>query len=141
VLLQTGIFSVLVEGDDISLDPVADSLMGVLDGHIILSRKRANMGIYPAIDPIKSLSRLMPKLVDSKHMEMAMFLRELMSSYESMEDLVNMGLYSPGSNPIIDLFLEHKDDIIGFFKQDFRHRIDFEQSIEDLKKLYEKLKR
>ena len=137
----TGIFSVLVEGDDISLDPVADSLMGVLDGHIILSRKRANMGIYPAIDPIKSLSRLMPKLVDNKHMEMAMFLRELMSSYESMEDLVNMGLYSPGSNPIIDLFLEHKEDIIGFFKQDFRQKIDFEQSIEDLKNLYEKLKK
>ncbi len=135
----TGIFSVLVEGDDISLDPVADSLMGVLDGHIILSRKRANMGIYPAIDPIKSLSRLMPKLVDNQHMEMALFLRELMSSYESMEDLVNMGLYSHGSNPVIDLFLQHKGDIVSFFKQDFREKIDFERSLEDLRNLYSKL--
>jgi len=63
----TGIFSVLVEGDDTSLDPVADSAMSFLDGHILLSRKIADSGIYPAIDPLKSISRIMPNIVSDEH--------------------------------------------------------------------------
>ncbi len=135
----TGIFSVLVEGDDISLDPVADSLMGMLDGHIILSRKRANAAIFPAIDPVRSLSRLMPHIVDPQHMKMAMHLKELLSAYEAMEDLVNLGLYKMGSNPIVDRVITHKHQIEQFFKQDFREKADMNSSLQHLKTLYEKL--
>ena len=132
----TGIFSVLVEGDDISLDPVADSLVGVFDGHIILSRKRANAGLFPAIDPVRSLSRLMPKLVSEEHLKMAMYVRELLSSFESMEDLVNLGLYRKGSNPAVDKVLEYKEHIDNFFKQDYRKGVSFEESLNSLKNLY-----
>ena len=136
----TGIFSVLVEGDDISLDPVADSLVGVFDGHIILSRKRANAGIFPAIDPVRSLSRLMPKLVSQDHLKMAMFLRELLSSYESVEDLVNLGLYKRGSNPAVDKVMENKELIDSFFKQDYRTGVSFEESLRSLKEIYSALR-
>ena len=132
----TGIFSVLVEGDDISLDPVADALVGVFDGHIVLSRKRANAGLYPAIDPVRSLSRLMPRLVDEEHMNMAMYIRELLSSYESMEDLVNLGLYKKGSNPAVDKVLDYKKLIDGFFKQDYRRGVSFSESRRELESLY-----
>lgn len=135
----TGIFSVLVEGDDISLDPVADSLMAVLDGHIILSRKRANAGIFPAIDPIRSLSRLMPQIVSQDHIKMAMYLRELFSVYESMEDMVNLGLYTPGSNPMVDKVIRHREEINRFFVQNVGEKVSFEESLRDLKSLYEKL--
>jgi flagellum-specific ATP synthase len=136
----TGIFSVLVEGDDITLDPVADALVGVFDGHIVLSRKRANAGLYPAVDPVKSLSRLMPRLVSEEHMRMAMYVKELLSSYESMEDLVNLGLYKRGSNPAVDKVLDNKELIDGFFRQDFRKGVSFEESLEDLKRLYTALR-
>ncbi len=136
----TGIFSVLVEGDDITLDPVADALVGVFDGHIVLSRKRANAGLFPAIDPVKSLSRLMPKLVEEEHMRMATYLKELLSSYESMEDLVNLGFYKKGSNPAVDRVLENKELIDSFFKQDYREGVSFEKSLEELRKLYSTLR-
>ncbi len=136
----TGIFSVLVEGDDITLDPVADALVGVLDGHIILSRKRANAGLYPAVDPVRSLSRLMPKLVSEEHLSMAMYLRELLSSYESMEDLVNLGLYKRGSNPAVDKVLDNKELIDSFFKQDYRIGVSMEESLKALENLVRTLK-
>ncbi|MEJ5338521.1 MAG: FliI/YscN family ATPase [Aquificaceae bacterium] len=135
----TGIFSVLVEGDDISLDPVADSLMGVLDGHIILSRKRANAGIHPAIDPVRSLSRLMPQVVSKEHMHMAMYIREVLSAYESMEDMVNLGLYNPGSNPLVDRAVKNYEEIREFFKQGVDEKVSYEESLEALKRLYDKL--
>ncbi len=136
----TGIFSVLVEGDDITLDPIADSLVGVFDGHIILSRKRANAGLFPAVDPVKSLSRLMPKLVTEEHLKMAMYVRELLSSYEAMEDLVNLGLYREGSNPAVDKVIKHKEVIDSFFRQSYKEGISFEQSLRDLENLYRTLK-
>ncbi len=131
----TGIFSVLVEGDDISLDPVADSLMGVLDGHIILSRKRANAGIYPAVDPVRSLSRLMPQVVSKEHMQVAMYVREILSAYEAMEDMVNLGLYSPGSNPLVDRAVRHQEELREFFKQKVEEKVSYEDSLEALKSL------
>ncbi len=136
----TGVFSVLVEGDDITLDPVADALVGVFDGHIILSRKRANAGLYPAIDPVRSLSRLMPRLVDEEHLNMAMYVKELLSSYESMEDLVNLGLYKKGSNPAVDRVLENKEILDAFFKQDFREGVSFKESRRELENLYRTLR-
>ncbi len=135
----TGVFSVLVEGDDISLDPVADSLMGVLDGHIILSRKRANAGIYPAIDPVRSLSRLMPHVVSKEHMQVAMYIREVLSAYESLEDMVHLGLYTQGSNPLVDKVVKNQDRIREFFRQGVEQKVSYEESLQALKALYEKL--
>jgi flagellum-specific ATP synthase len=132
----TGLFSVLVEGDDITLEPIADFLVGVFDGHIILSRRRANAGMFPAIDPVKSLSRLMPRLVSPEHLRMAMYIKELLSNYESMEDLVNLGLYKKGSNPYVDKVLEHRDQIEEFFKQDTHSGVSFEESKRALEELY-----
>jgi len=114
--------------------------VGVFDGHIVLSRKRANAALFPAIDPIKSLSRLMPRLVNEEHMSMAMYVRELLSSFESMEDLVNLGLYKRGSNPAVDRVLENREIIEGFFRQDYRTGVSFGQSVEDLRRLYATLK-
>jgi len=136
----TGIFSVLVEGDDISLDPVADALMGVLDGHIILSRNRANRGIFPAIDPVRSLSRLMPKLVSAEHMNMASFLREVLSKFEDVEELVRVGLYKEGTNPLIDKVIRNLDRIEGFFRQKPEERVDFSTSLNQLREIYSLLK-
>ena len=135
----TGIFTVLVEGDDISLDPVADSLMGMLDGHVILSRKRANAGIYPAIDPVRSLSRIMPQIVSEEHMKMALYMKELLSVYESMEDLVNLGLYKSGSNPIVDKVIAHKRQIDEFFRQNPHQSFNFNESLNMFKELYRML--
>ncbi len=136
----TGIFSVLVEGDDITLDPVADALVGMFDGHIVLSRKRANAGIFPAVDPVRSLSRLMPRLVSEEHITMAMYVRELLNSFESMEDLVNLGLYKKGSNLAVDKVIENKDLIDNFFKQNYKVGVSFSESVEDLRKLYSALR-
>ena len=130
----TGIFSVLVEGDDISLDPVADA--GMLDGHIILSRKLANSGLFPAIDPVRSLSRLMPQIVSKEHMIAAPYLKELLSAYESVEDLVNLGLYTKGTNPVVDRVIEHEKLIKDFLRQDYTTPADFESSVSSLMELY-----
>ncbi|MFN7064527.1 MAG: FliI/YscN family ATPase [Aquificaceae bacterium] len=135
----TGIFSVLVEGDDINLDPVADFLMAVLDGHIVLSKKRASAGLFPAIDPVKSLSRLIPKIVSQEHMKMALYLREILSSYESMEDMVNLGLYTAGSNPMVDKVIKHREEINRFFTQKLDEGVNYQKSLDELKSLYEKL--
>ena len=136
----TGIFSVLVEGDEISLDPVADSLMGVLDGHIILSRNRANRGIFPAIDPVKSLSRLMPKLVSEEHMNMANHVKEVLSKFEDVEELVRIGLYKEGSNPVVDKVIKNLERVEKFFKQKPEEKVDFNKSLDDLRNLYQLLK-
>jgi len=139
----TGIFSVLVEGDDISLDPVADALMGMLDGHIILSRKLANSGLFPAIDPVRSLSRslskLMPQIVSKEHMRAALYLKELLSAYESVEDLVNLGLYTKGTNPVLDRVIKHEKLIEDFLGQDYTTPADFESSVSSLMELYKSL--
>ncbi len=132
----TGIFSVLVEGDDISLDPVADALMGMLDGHIILSRKLSNSGLFPAIDPVKSLSRLMPQIVSEEHLRAALYLRELLSVYESVEDLVNLGLYTKGTNPVVDKVIRHERLIKDFLRQDYKTPDNFESSLSNLMELY-----
>jgi len=135
----TGIFSVLVEGDDTSLDPVADSAMSFLDGHILLSRRLADAGIYPAVDPLKSISRIMSNIVSQEHWEYAMKLKQILSEYYSMEDIIKVGLYRKGSNPVIDKVLEHKSDIDNFFMQNPKTGINYNNSLQELKELVSKI--
>lgn len=97
----TGLFTVLVDGDDMN-EPVADALRGYLDGHIVLSRKIAERGKFPAIDALASISRLMPKVASADHRRRAQKVRELLAHYEENRDLVSVGAYRRGADPLLD---------------------------------------
>jgi len=97
----TGLFTVLVDGDDMN-EPVADALRGYLDGHIVLSRRIAERGKFPAIDVLGSISRLMPKVTSADHQRRARRLRELLAHYEENRDLVSVGAYRKGADPLLD---------------------------------------
>lgn len=97
----TAFYTVLVEGDDMN-EPIADAVRGILDGHIILSRQIASENHYPAIDIQSSLSRLMKGLVDDGHDEWAGKLRENLATYKESKDLIDVGAYQQGTNPMID---------------------------------------
>lgn len=112
----TGLLTVLVDGEDDD-DPVADTLRGMLDGHIVLSRDLAQAGHFPAIDVLKSLSRLMPKLITNEHAEAARTLRGLMAAYGEGKDLVDVGAYVAGSNAALDAALERMPAILAFLRQ------------------------
>ncbi|MAG55205.1 MAG: hypothetical protein CMJ83_02835 [Planctomycetes bacterium] len=97
----TGIFTVLVDGDDMN-DPVADTMRGLLDGHIVLSRDVAQRGRFPAVDVLRSTSRIMDRVTSEVHREAAIEVRSLMAAYEEARDLVSVGAYKPGSDPKVD---------------------------------------
>jgi flagellum-specific ATP synthase len=130
----TGIYNVLVEGDDMN-EPVADTVRGILDGHIVLSRKLASKGHYPAIDILRSVSRVMPNIVSQEHLAAVQRIRELLAIYEDAEDLVNIGAYKTGSNPNIDWALEHLDDVMSFLRQPVEGSFSFEETVKLLSSL------
>ncbi|WP_297492862.1 FliI/YscN family ATPase [Persephonella sp.] len=137
----TGIYTVLVEGDDISMDPVADAAMGFLDGHIVLSRELANKRVFPAIDVLKSVSRLMPQLVDDDILKYQAIFMDLETTYRESEDMINLGLYKKGTTPKIDLAIQIHKDMEEFIKQDMRMKVSFEESINQLEELIEKIRK
>jgi flagellum-specific ATP synthase len=112
----TGFYTVLVEGDDMN-EPVADAVRSLLDGHVVLSRELAWRNHYPCIDVLASVSRLMPDLVPDLYTEKAGKIRELISTYQKAEDMINIGAYVKGSNPKIDIALRKIDSINAFLKQ------------------------
>ena len=97
----TGLYTVLVDGDDFN-EPITDTARGILDGHIILSRKMAHKGYYPAIDVLQSISRVMSSSASSEHKEYANKLKMILATYSDAEDLINIGAYKKGSNKDID---------------------------------------
>ena len=127
----TGILTILVENDDLA-DPVADSARSLLDGHIVLSRKLAERGHYPAVDILQSISRLMPVVTSKEHKLAAQKLREIYAIYIDAEDLINIGAFSPGSNRHIDGALALIDRIRDFLIQPVRERTDFAETVERL---------
>ena len=127
----TGILTVLVENDDLT-DPVADSARSLLDGHIVLSRKLANRGHFPAVDILASISRLMPAIVSDEHKITAQKLREIYATYANAEDLINIGAFSSGSNKRIDGSIALIDRINNFLVQPVRERTGFEQMLSQL---------
>jgi flagellum-specific ATP synthase len=135
----TGIYTVLVEGDDISMDPVADAAMGFLDGHIVLSRDLANKRIFPAVDVLKSVSRLMPQLVDEEILNYQSVFYEIESVYREAEDMINLGLYKKGSNPKVDLAIDMYPELVDFIKQNMNEKETLKSSFEKLKMLAEKI--
>ncbi|MFT5733046.1 MAG: flagellum-specific ATP synthase [Planctomycetota bacterium] len=128
----TGLLTVLTDGDDDD-DPVADALRGLLDGHVHLSRDLAQAGHFPAVDVLGSLSRLMPKLVTPEHQVYARHLRELLSAYRDGRDLVDVGAYQRGMNPVLDEALERMPAIQALLRQDVDDPTPFHETVEVLK--------
>ncbi len=127
----TGILTVLAEGDDLS-DPVADSARSLLDGHIVLSRKLAERGHYPAVDILASVSRLMSAVVAPEHRQAAMKLKEIYATYADAEDLINIGAFSPGSNKRIDGAIALIEGIRRFLIQPAGYRAAFNDTVKQL---------
>jgi flagellar biosynthesis/type III secretory pathway ATPase len=119
----TGFFTVLVEGDDMT-EPVADTVRSILDGHIVLSRALAERNHYPAIDVLASVSRAMPAVVDKEHMRVAGAVRAALAEYEGAKDLIEVGAYSPGSNPAIDEAIALRPALERFLCQELEESSD-----------------
>src|SRR5690554_4964553 len=112
----TAFYTVLVDGDDMN-EPIADTVRGILDGHIVLDRKLASRGHYPAIDILPSISRVMNDIVPPEQIAAANRLKRLLSVYRNSEDLINIGAYQAGSNPEIDEAIRMYDTILEFLQQ------------------------
>lgn len=119
----TGLYTVLVEADDLN-EPVSDAARGILDGHIVLSRKLANRSQYPAVSVLESISRVMPDVVDADHLRAAQRVKRLLAVWDEIEDLVNIGAYAPGTNPEFDLVIRMRPAIEAFLKQTVDERVD-----------------
>lgn len=132
----TGLYAVLVEGDDLQ-EPVSDTVRGILDGHIVLSRDLAGEGHYPPVDPLKSVSRLMPEIVSSEHYRAAARLRRLLSAYERSRDLISIGAYEKGSDPDVDMALEKMPEIRTFLQQELQEEASLQEARDGLIKLAE----
>lgn len=120
----TGFYTVLVEGDDIT-EPITDTVRSILDGHIHLSRDLAAENHYPAIDLLSSVSRVMSDITDKKHQKLASKVRDLVATYRSARDLINIGAYVHGSNPQIDKAVELTPKITDFLCQDATENASF----------------
>jgi len=129
----TGIYTVLVEGDDVN-EPIADTVRGIIDGHIVLSRKIAMRNHYPAIDVLASISRLMNDITDKKQTDLAGKIRNTMSIYDANYDLVNIGAYKSGSNQALDYALTKIDGINHFLQQHVNEKITYEDTIRMMEK-------
>ncbi len=130
----TGVYTVLVEGDDTN-EPIADTVRGILDGHIVLSRKLANSSHFPAIDVSASISRLMADIVSPEHKKLAAQIRDVLAVYEKNSDLVSIGAYKVGTNPKLDYALGKIDGINRFLCQDVNESFSYEQDLNIMRKL------
>ena len=130
----TGIYTVLVEGGDMD-EPVADAVRGILDGHLVLSRDLAHQNIYPAVDILSSISRLMPEICNKAHFEMAGKLRNIYSTYVKNADAISLGAYKTGSDPKIDEAIQKEPLIESLIRQGINESVAYEKSIEALSKI------
>lgn len=128
----TAVYTVLVDGDDMN-EPIADTVRGILDGHIVLSRKIAHKNRYPAVDVLQSVSRVFTEIADNEHQSSAGQLRNVLATYQDNEDLINIGAYQKGSNPKVDYAISKIDDIMAFLKQGVYEHTTFEETITRLK--------
>ncbi|MFN3944673.1 MAG: FliI/YscN family ATPase [Allosphingosinicella sp.] len=124
----TALYTVLADGDDTD-DPIVDSARAIVDGHIILSRGIAEQGVYPAIDVGKSLSRVMADIVTPEHAAAAATFRRYWSAFEENRDLILMGAYAPGSDPVIDEAVARRPELLDFLRQAPGERIGYDAAI------------
>jgi flagellum-specific ATP synthase len=127
----TGLYTVLVEGDDMN-EPIADTVRGILDGHIVLSRALADSNHYPAIDVLSSISRLMYDLVPREQYGNAGFLKSKLAVYRDAKDLIDIGAYQKGSNPSIDSAISLMGSINEFLQQERDECVTYEQTVKRL---------
>ena len=113
-------------------DPIADSTRGILDGHIVLSRRIAHAGHYPAIDVLASVSRVMKEIVTPEHYAAANELKRLLAVYRDAEDLINIGAYKSGANRDIDQAIRYKDAIMRYTGQGIEEHSNLEEAIRQL---------
>ena len=132
----TGLYTVLVEGDDLN-EPISDAVRAILDGHIVLSRELASHNHYPAIDILNSVSRLMIDVVSKEHYDLSMKFKDILATYKSAEDLINIGAYTRGSNPKIDQAIQKYDLMIPYLRQGITESVDWRTSMNELKNILE----
>jgi flagellum-specific ATP synthase len=130
----TAIYSVLVEGDDTN-EPVSDTVRGLLDGHVVLSRRLASQAHWPAIDALESISRLFPDITPPEQRSAAQTVRELMAAYRDHEDLISIGAYRAGANPTVDAAIAMREEINRFLRQAIEDQSSVEKARGDLLKL------
>ena len=130
----TGLYTVLVEGDDFN-EPISDTARSILDGHIVLSRALAHKNHYPAVDVLQSLSRVMSDVTSDEHRAAAGKIRNLMAIHTKNEDLINIGAYVTGSDPLCDKAIGMMDNINQFLKQTTKEKIEYDNTIQTLLEL------
>ena len=127
----TGIYTVLVEGDDTN-EPISDTVRGIIDGHIVLTRKLANSNHFPAIDVNSSISRLMNAIAENDHLSNSSKLRDILSVYEQNSDLISIGAYKAGTNPKLDFAVSKIDKVNSFLKQGISEKFTYEETLEQM---------
>ncbi|WP_277883602.1 FliI/YscN family ATPase [Arthrobacter sulfonylureivorans] len=130
----TGMYTVLVDGDDHN-EPIADSARSILDGHVVLDRKLAVSGHYPSVDPLGSISRVASKVNTPENSRAAAALRKVLAARKAAQDLLDVGAYQPGSNPMVDAAVQHEDDINLFLQQRMDDQTPAAQSWDQLNRL------
>jgi len=130
----TAFYTVLTEGDD-QQDPIADSARAILDGHVVLSRRLAEQGHYPAIDIEASISRVMPAVVNEQHLDLARLFRRTWSTYQQNSDLISVGAYNAGTDPEIDLAIERMPHLQQFLQQGLREQVTFDEAAARLQRV------
>jgi flagellum-specific ATP synthase len=130
----TAFYTVLAEGDDQN-DPIADAARAILDGHIVLSRRLAESGLYPAIDIEASISRAMHQIATREQLDLASRFKQVYSTYQQNRDLITVGAYRRGADPRVDLAVEQWPKIQEFLRQDMYQPVTTERSYADLKQL------
>ena len=132
----TGLYTVLVDGDDFN-EPITDTARGILDGHIILSRKLGHKNHYPAIDILQSISRCMSSIADKEHKTVAGKLKNVLATYSDAEDLINIGAYKAGSNPDIDYAISKIGKVNEYLMQDVDSKFLLDDELVMLKEIFE----
>jgi flagellum-specific ATP synthase len=131
----TGLYTVLVDGDDFN-EPITDTARSILDGHVMLSRKLGHKNHYPAIDVLQSISRCMTSITTREHRAAAGKLKNVLSTYQDAEDLINIGAYKSGSNSEIDYAISKIKDVNSFLQQDVDSKYEFTQEINMLMEIF-----
>lgn len=134
----TGLYTVLVEGDDFN-EPISDTARSILDGHIMLSRDLAHKNHYPAVDVLESISRVMKEVTTKEHIKAAGKIRNLLAVYKKNEDLINIGAYVNGSDPVTDKAIKYMDEINAFLQQSIDEKTAYDETVDKLISIAEKV--
>ena len=130
----TGLFTVLVEGDDMD-EPIADAVRSIVDGHIVLSRRLAHRNHYPAVDVLESISRCMPDVITPQHLALTGRIKDVMAAYAENEDLIQIGAYTAGASVRVDAAIKAHGLLEAFLRQDRAEASSFEATVARLNEI------